>query len=75
MLAAWIEAQGGAPVIVTTGLSAFVAVVAAVVRCYRLRVLERMHAARLEAGQKIAKPARRLHSDRPGPSSFPPARC
>jgi hypothetical protein len=54
-LAAWIEALGGVPAIVTAGMSAFAAVVTAGVRVYRLRVQERMHAARLEAAQQLAE--------------------
>jgi hypothetical protein len=50
MLAAWIESLGGAHAV-----TAFVAVVTAVVTCYRVRVRERMHAARLQAAQKIAE--------------------
>ena len=50
MQAAWIESLGGVPAV-----SAVVAVVTAAVTCYRLRVRERMHTARLEAAQKLAE--------------------
>jgi hypothetical protein len=50
MLAAWIDSLGGAPAV-----SALVAVVTAAVTWYRVRVRERMHAARLQAAQKIAE--------------------
>ncbi|MDF2738825.1 MAG: hypothetical protein K0S88_191 [Actinomycetia bacterium] len=50
MLAAWVEGAGG-----VHSVTAFAAVVTAVVTCYRLRVRERMHAARLEVAQKIAE--------------------
>ena len=52
MLAAWIESLGGVPAATTLAT----AVSAAAVRCYGLRIRERMHKERLQVDRSLPRP-------------------